>query len=60
MFSRVEEFVRGGMSGKVIVGGIEEALESITAGERVQFNVEFIAERRKASLDWLNASLDLI
>lgn len=60
MFSRVEEFVRDGMSGKVIVGGIGEALESITAGERVQFNVEFIAERRKTSLEWLNASLDLI
>ncbi len=52
MFSRIEEFADHA-KGALVVDSVADALKSLSAGESVEFDYEWIARRRSESLDWL-------
>ena len=52
MFARIEEFANH-TSGPLIVDSVREALDSITKGEVVEYDYEWIIHRKDESIKWL-------
>ena len=58
MFARIAEFAAH-TEGPSVVDSVSAALDSLSKGEKVTYDYEWINRRRSESLDWLSHNLTI-
>ena len=56
MFARIEEFAKH-INGPLVVNTISEAIDSLNKGESIEYDDEWILQRKEESIEWLKDNL---